>query len=166
MKKTVVLLAMLLLLSGCSAAPAFETLGNVYASQPIARQEKVSFLLPEDASAVVLAGESGKLYFCEGYEIMQETMAGGDLNRTVQSLTGYDKESLTLLQTGGIGATRYECAWTAAGEAGDQVGRAVILDDGNYHYCLTVMADSTESGSLQETWQAILSSFALETKEG
>jgi len=36
---------------------------------------------------------------------------------------------------------RYDFVWTAAGEDGLQTGRACILDDGNYHYALSAMAE-------------------------
>ena len=56
---------------------------------------------------------------------------------------------------------RYDCAWTAAGETGSRIGRATILDDGNYHYTMTVMADSADAGTLQETWQELFATFQV-----
>ncbi len=122
----------------------------------------ITFDLPEDAAAQVISGENGTLYFCDGYEIMVQTLSSGDLNRTLQTLTGYSADALTVIETATSNVKRYESAWTAAAEEGDQVGRTVILDDGNYHYCLSVMASAREAGSLQECWQALFSSLALQ----
>ena len=161
MKRVIIIGLLLFLLSGCTAQETFETVNDVFAPQPNQEPASVDFLLPEDAATPVFYGDGGKLYFCEGYEIMVETLESGDINRTVSTLTGYGVDSLTILQTGSTQLQRYECVWTAAGEGGDQVGRMVILDDGNYHYCISFTALATDAGSLQETWQEIASSFQL-----
>ena len=161
MKRILMIGFLLFVLSGCGAQEAFETVNDVYVPQPSPEPASVEFLLPEEAAAPVFHGDAGKLYFCEGYEIMVETLESGDLNRTVATLTGFDADSLTILQTGSAQPQRYECVWTAAGEGGDQVGRMVILDDGSYHYCISFTALANDAGSLQETWQEIASSFQL-----
>lgn len=161
MKRILILCLLVFTLTGCGAVETFETIGDIY--QPLASPEPaaVNLLLPDDAAAPVFNGQSGKLYFCEGYEIAVETLEAGDLNRTVTALTGYSEDSLTLLKKDSPQGLRYECAWSAAGEGGDQVGRAVILDDGSYHYCLSLTALADDAGSLQECWQEITSSFQL-----
>lgn len=161
MKRILIAGLLIFFLSGCRAQETFETLDDVYSPQSSPTPANVDFLLPEDAATPVFRGDGGKLYFCDGYEIMVETLEAGDLNRTVTNLTGHSMDSLTILQTGNTQAQRYECVWTAAGEGGDQVGRTVILDDGSYHYCISLIALANDAGSLQETWQEIASSFQL-----
>ncbi len=161
MKRIVIVVFLLIILSGCGVQETFETVKDVYAPLPSQEPASVEFLLPEDAAAPVFHNDGGKLYFCDGYEIMVDTLEAGDLNRTVRTLTGYDADSLAILQTGSNQSKRYEFVWTAAGEGGDQVGRTVILDDGNYHYCISFFALANDAGSLQETWQEIASSFQL-----
>ncbi len=161
MKKVCITIALLLLLSGCSAAPTFETIGNAFGEGQVLPAGKLSFAAPEDASAQVIRSEEGTLYFCEGYEIMVQTMVSGDVSRTVRSVTGYDAGDLTVMETKLGDLYRYECTWLAAGENGDQIGRAVILDDGRYHYTLSVMAAAGDAGSLQESWQELFSSVEI-----
>lgn len=161
MKRILIFCFLLFVLSGCAAQETFETVNDVFAPQPNPEPASVEFLLPEDAAVPVFHGDGGRLYFCEGYEIMIETLEAGDLNRTVAALTGYDADSLTILQTSNTQPKRYECVWTSAGEGGDQVGRTVILDDGSYHYCISFIALANDAGSLQETWQEIASSVQL-----
>ena len=60
------------------------------------------------------------------------------------------------------GYTCYECVWTSAGEGGFQTARAKILDDGVWHYCLTVFAPAENVSSLQADWQSIFDSFGLD----
>ena len=163
MKKLLVLWMIILLLSGCTAQPTFETIGNVFESQQLAEAKKISVLLPADAAATVISGDSGRVYFCDGYEVMAETLPAGDVGKTWKSITGYDSGVLTIVQTAVSDIKRYECAWTASSEAGDQVGRAVLLDDGSYHYVLSVMAPAQEAGSLQSTWEELFASFALQS---
>lgn len=161
MKKIWIVIALVFTMCGC-AAQTFETVDDVYAPQQEISPQKTAFLIPEDAAAQVMENQNCRLYFCDGYEIMLETMAAGDLNETIQTLTGYSADALTVMETSASEVKRYECVWTAAGEAGDQVGRAVILDDGSYHYCMSVMASAQEAGSLQKTWEDLLRTFSLQ----
>ena len=67
-----------------------------------------------------------------------------------------------MIETAQAGAKRYVAVWTSAGEAGNQVGRCAILDDGSYHYVLSVMADEQDAGRLSEgVWKEIFASFRL-----
>lgn len=159
MKKLCFLLAFVLLLAGCQAAPTFEGVEDVYAPQPQSVPRQVSVALPKDVQTI--ASDSGKLYLCDGYDVTVETFASGDLGGTVQQLTGFAPDALTMLQTAASDVDRYECVWTATGENGDTVGRAVVLDDGQYHYCVTVMSNADTAGEQAGAWQELLSSVKL-----
>lgn len=161
MKKLCLLLTFVLMLGGCKATQTFETLADVYGEQDAAVLREVLYTLPEEAAAQVIQSEYGQLYFCDGYEITMQTMAAGDLSRSLRELTGYSADDLTVIETGLTDAARYECVWTSAGEGGDMVGRAVILDDGSYHYCMTAMADAETAAQLRDTWQDLFDSFTL-----
>lgn len=163
MKRLWIIGVLMMMLCGCAPVEDFETMKDVYALQKLSDPAQISLALPADAASPVMESENGKLYFCDGYEIMVQTLAAGDLNRTLQSLTGYTRDALTVIETANDQIRRYECVWTAAGEAGDQVGRAVIMDDGSYHYCVSVMAHALESGSLQETWQELFTSVKIQS---
>ena len=163
MKKVWIVILLALVLSGCSAADTFETIGDAYDAVQVATPLKLTFTAPADAAAPVMHGENGTLYFCDGYEIMVQTLSGGDLNRSLRSLTGYDADALTVMKTEMGNMVRYECAWISAGEAGDHIGRTVIIDDGQFHYSLSVMAPAEEAGSLQESWQELFSSVEIQS---
>ena len=162
MKKVWLILALLLLLTGCGAGE-FEPILDVYAPEALQEPAQITLSLPEEAGIEVFGGETGRIYLCDGYSITVETWEGGSIDRSLRQLTGYDSKSLTVLQRTEGTLLRYECAWICAGEAGDQIGRAVVMDDGVYHYCVSVMADATEAGSLQAQWQGILTSVSLRT---
>lgn len=160
MKIIMVILALMLMLAGCSA-PEFEGVGDVYAPDGEVKMQNMKFDLPEDADTQVMEGDAGKLYFCDGYEIMSQTFVSGDLDNTLRQLSGYDRSRVTVFQTKQSGLDRYDCVWVSASDRGDQVNRAVVLDDGRYHYCLSVTAAATEAGSLQQSWQSLFASICL-----
>lgn len=149
-----------LLLCGCTT-DVFETVGDGNQMAAMAQAAQLILELPEDAAAQTMDGTNGTLYFCENYEIMVETFESGDMQRTVKALTGFDMAELALVQTVRSGVSCLEGAWCAAGEGGDQVGRFLILDDGAYHYCISVMTEADRAGACTDSWQKLLSSVAL-----
>ena len=165
LKRIVYLLILSVLLSGC-AAQDFET---VMDTQPILETQPAAGIriqLPEDASLAVLGDESvGKIYLCEGYEISVQTLTGGDLERTLREITGFTKDRLTLLKTEQDAMHRYDCVWSSAGETEQRVGKLAILDDGTFHYVVSVMADESVAESLQDRFDDLFRSFSLVSTE-
>ena len=162
MRKCWIIGVLVLLLTGCGAQETFETLGDLYVEPVAATAQEMAVDLPAEIAAPVMeSGDSGKLYLCDGYTLTMQTFESGDLNRTLQECTGYGRDALTVMETVRDDVTRYECVWTSAGEGGDQLGRLTVLDDGCYHYVLTVMADAAEAGQLSQTWQHMFNSFRL-----
>ena len=151
-----------MLLCGCSAEQALETVTDELLISTVAPQKELSVKLPASASKSVLAAEDGaELYFCDGYILMLQTASSGDLNQTTRTLCGHDRDKLTVMETKLGGVKRYDWTWTSAGEGNVQVGRAAVLDDGDYHYCVTVMADEDSSGSLSREWDALFTSLSF-----
>lgn len=159
MGKICLFLVIGLLLGGCAAAPTFETLGDDHVQSVMQEERSVVLQLPQEAQ--VVRGDAGTLYLCDGFELTSQVFPSGDMQQTLQSLTGFSGDALTVMRTDAGDYQRYECVWTAAGEGGDVVGRAVILDDGVYHYCLTMTADASEVSQVQPVWQQILDSYSL-----
>lgn len=159
MKKWVCFLLISLLLTGCASEEVFETVADEILQPVMAQPREISVRLPDNAVAPVLEADGQQLYISEKYEILLETLSAGDINATVRSVSGYEKDQLTVLETQTGDVTRYEFVWACAGEKGDRLGRAVVLDDGDYHYCLSVLRDvDTKS---QVVWSDVFASFAL-----
>lgn len=149
-----------LLLAGCGAQPTFETVGDSQVFvQPVQRQIRVS--MPSDTVLPVMETETGQLYIWRDYEIAVQTLAGGDLDATVRSLCGFGRDRVEILQTAADGFERYDFVWSAAGETGDRVGRACVISDGAYHYCLSAMADAGHGEELREQWNGIFETFRV-----
>ena len=161
MKKIIAVLALGLLLTGCGGQLTLETVLDTYET-PAAQAQQVELTLPEDAAlATIGSADTGKLYLCDGYSVTVQTVGAGDLDHTLRQTTGFAKEQLTVIQTHVGDITHYDCVWSALGEEGEQTCRGVILDDGCYHYVVTVMADAEIAGQLTETWNEILRSVTL-----
>lgn len=161
MKKCWMLLLLSLLLTGCAAQETFETVADQSVEVLVPKPSRISVRLPDGAVAPVLESDSEQVYTAEDYEIIIETLASGDLEETIRSICGYEKENLTVMETQDQNATRYEFVWTSAGEQGDRLGRAVILDDGYYHYCMSALRDAESKQNIQIVWSDVFQSFEL-----
>lgn len=170
MKKICFGLMLVLLLTGCGNPEPFETMADTYLIPEAVPAQQTSMLLSEN-SAIQIENTSSNdsIYLCDDYCVMVQTFASGDIDATIRSVTGYTKDQLMVMQRETAGVSSYECVWAAAGEGGDQMGRMLILDDGNHHYALSVMADAQKAGELADTWQLLLDSFQIgvpETSKG
>jgi hypothetical protein len=162
LKKICWLLLIMMLLCGCSPQQTLETVNDELLLATAAPQKELTVKLPADAASSALSSDDGdQLYFCDGYTVMLQTSPSGDLNRTVSRLCGFDRTRLTVMETKLGGLRRYDWTWTSAGEGSTQVGRAAVLDDGDYHYCMTVMADEANISELDGRWDALFASMNL-----
>lgn len=163
MKKVIAILALAVLLTGCKAGGELETVMDTPVVPKQAEKMEILISLPENAaSAVMTSEETGTVYFCDDFILTMQTALSGDVHKTVTDTTGYAYDRLPIIETVQGSAKRYDCVWAAAGESGDQVGRCAILDDGNFHYVLTVMADADKAGELTESlWNDVFSSFQI-----
>ncbi len=163
MKKMIIIFALAALLTGCKAGGELETVMDTPVMPKQAEKMEMLISLPENAaSAVMTSEETGTVYFCDDYILTMQTTLSGDMHKTVADTTGFVFDRLPVMETVQGNAKRYDCVWAAVGESGDQVGRCAILDDGNYHYVLTVMADADKAGELSESlWNDVFSSFQI-----
>lgn len=161
MKKIVVLVLLMMLLCGCTEAETLETVSDELVQPVMAQPREIAVSLPGEVSIPTMEGDTGRMYLASDYEIYIQTLASGDLNATVQTVSGYEKDALTVLNTSSDGVQRYDFVWSCAGENGDRIGRGVILDDGNYHYVMTVLRDAETTESTQIVWNDVFDSFQL-----
>lgn len=159
MRKWVGLVLVLLMLTGCGSRETLETVADEQVVPVMAQPKQIRVTLPGEAAMPTVESDSGRLYLCRDYEIMLQTLPGGDLNATLQSVTGYEREQLTILETLRSDMPCYEFSWACAGESGDRVGQGILLDDGAYHYCMTILWDAEKTEDLQIVWSEIFSSF-------
>ena len=162
MKKLWWLVVLMLCLTGCGGSAVWETVTDADDAPVMAQMQEIQLTLPKDAVSETMENtQTGKLYLCNGYTVAVQTLPGGDLDKTLREISGFSREQLTVMETQTKMAKRYECVWAAAGEAEDQVARAVVLDDGSYHYAVTVMAPFSTAGDLASVWQSVLTSVSI-----
>lgn len=162
MKKLSVILVLCLGLAGCGTEEVFETLGQIQHEMDLApAMGSVQLVLPESASKDVFSSDGNTMYDCGNYTLMLQTLSSGDLYRTVQSLSGFSLDKLTVMESQAGKYKRYEWVWTAVGEGSDVLCRAAVLDDGNYHYCLCAMTAAANVGKLQNEWNEVFGTFTL-----
>jgi len=161
MKKWWMLILTAVLLTGCGSRETLETVADELAVPVMAQPKRIQAKLPGEAAMPTVESDSGRLYLCQDYEIMLQTLAGGDIDATLQSCTGFDSRKLTVIETAEDGLKRYDCAFTSLGEGTQTVGRLTVLDDGNYHYVLTVTADRAYGAEMTAAWQQLSDSFQI-----
>lgn len=161
-KRWIIWLVMTLMLMGGCQEPAYETIADEPAVPAAAQCRQILVSLPENA-AVPTAEQAGvgDIYECDGFTLTVQTLDAGDLDKTLQTLTGYHRDELQIIESVKDGFKRYDSVFTAAGEGSLQVGRVCILDDGEYHYAVTTLAPEQTAGQLRSAWEDIYATFRL-----
>ena len=161
MRKLWLLLVCGMIFAGCGAEQTMETVADEAAVRVSAEPREIYVALPDDTVLPAMESDSGTVYFCKDYDISIQTMESGDLQKTIESVSGHSMDDLTIMETAVADYTRHDFVWSAAGELGQQVCRASVLDDGNYHYVLAIMGNADTAGEYGEIWNGILDSFCL-----
>ena len=102
------LMLMMFLLCGCTASETLETIADEPIQAVMAQPREISVRLPDNAVAPVLEGETEQVYMSEDYEIVIETLSAGDLDATMRSICGYERNQLTVMETQWDNVTRYD----------------------------------------------------------
>ena len=161
LKKYVWVVMIAVLFCGCAAQDTFETISDEAILPVMVQPRDFTVELPGEAALPVVENDAGRIYLCEDYEIVLQTLESGDLEKTMQTISGFGKEDLTVMETFSEDFTRYEFVWVSAGETGEQIGRGAVLDDGNFHYCLSVLQSAEKMNSSQINWNQVFRSFRL-----
>jgi len=162
MKKIIWILAAVLCICGCgnSDAPVMETVADEIIRPVAAEPSPIALWLPDNAAAQTMAeGESGECYLLGESELRIQTLDGGDIRATLRSLTGLDPEKLTVMEYERDGIQLYQTVWSCTSEDGIRLGRCMVADDGNYHYCISLV--SPENADVAEDYAQICASLDL-----
>ena len=160
MKNCVLLLLMMILLTGCGAEQTMETVADELVIPVMAQPRLICVELPGETALPVFENDNGRIYICNDYEIAIQTLESGDLEQTIQTISGLSKQDVPVVATSEEDIRRFDLGWASVGEGGDRGGRAAILDDGNYHYCMSVLR-GVESDKSQISWDQVFGTFHL-----
>ena len=160
MKSVMFLLVLMMCLSGCvrNETPVMETVADEIVEPVAAEPKPMAVWLPEGAAAQTMAGV-GECYTWGECELRLQTLSGGDIRATLQQLTGLSPDRLTVMEYQRDGLQLYQTVWSATGEEGITLGRCMVADDGNYHYCLSLL--SPEDADVAEDFAQICASLDL-----
>lgn len=161
MKKWIAVFLTGFLLTGCGARDTFETVSDELIAPVMSAPRQVHIDLPEEAQAAAFPSDTGTLFICDDYEIAIETLASGDLDGTLKTMTGQGQENLSVMTTKQGECTRYDFVWAGVNDDGDYTGRGTILDDGVYHYCLSLVRALDKMNNSQVVWRQVFSSFTV-----
>lgn len=160
MKKWVLLVMVVALMTLCAcSAEDFEPMLDVYGPSDHAQPAKIQIDLPEDAVLSVMAGDTGTLYYGENYEVCVETYPSGNISDTLKKITGRQLSDLTVLEVPVEEGKSYRCGWSVTDGEGERIGQCVVIDDGRFHYCLSVLADAESAGQLRPVIESVLNSY-------
>jgi len=159
--KMLILLMIVLILTGCSPAQVYETVTDELVVPVSAQPREIRFDLAQEPVLPAMESDGGQLFLCGDFDVMVQTLEAGNLSDTVYRISGFLPEELTLIQTGDADVDKYEFVWTSVSDSGHLIGRATILDDGNYHYVLSATVDAQLIEEYQEIWNGIFESFKL-----
>ena len=160
MKKVYMLFLMVLFLDGCGQKN-YEV-RQVPCGAESAEQTPgvISICVTDELSAPVMNTQEGdRLYIADEYDVSLQTLSGGNIDETLKECTGFDRSSLTVIETQKDGMKRYDCAWSSSGEGAQCVCRTTVLDDGNFHYVLTVTGCDGET--VADAWYKLSESFTI-----
>lgn len=158
MKRILLCLMVGMMLGGCASEPVYETIGNAMEdTRPVSAPGTIELTLPEDAQMQVIDDEYGsKSYRIGDWEVWTQICDGGDINATLEQLTGISAEALTVMEYRLQDMPCSEVAWITTTDEGSLVCRTAVLDDGNYHYCISLMMPEEEAEVLGESFGALL----------
>lgn len=161
LKIAAALLALVLSACGPEETPVFETVGeDAYQQQSKPMAGQMELMIPENAVSEAMSdGLGGELYTWEDHTLQLQTLEGGDIRRTVESVTGFDYDALTVMASKKGDLMYYQTVWSTAGEEGTMLGRALIADDGYYHYCVSLL--SPEDSDSGEVYDRLCASFSV-----
>ena len=136
------LAALALLLSGCAAEYAWETVEDVLPEtvQASAPAYRLMLGVAEDVLAPVFSDDGMTAVYEQkngDYEITAQTLPAMDKDCLVRRLSGFSPEQIAVVQTQRFGMPEYQFAWYASGEEGGRLCRADVLCDGTWCYAVT-----------------------------
>lgn len=161
MKIGLLLLITALVLSGCTAEPTFETIGNVWENSHAEElPASIEFGLPDDIVMEVMESDDN----CRSYQIgdwmlWTEICNGGDIAATMKMLTGMEDAEMISHPSGMYSC--HETAWAVTEEEGEYVMRAAVIPKGAYHYCLSMKAPVEDARQMGEVFSQILENVYL-----
>ena len=170
MKKGLVLLLVLLVLSGCSA-PVWETVEDIAPAVPTASMENETYTIEigVPSSMKLLEAKDGWHIFSTDhgeFEVETRTFLASGVADAVKTLSGYSMEQLTVLETERFDLPEYQFVWLTQTEQGTRLCRADLVVDGMECYAVVCSTMETAGDLYEKDIRRTIATFGLFTDEG
>ena len=147
-----------LLLTGCSAQPVWETVEDVI---PTDNQDAFGYEISVDLPLTYLGGSGENcLYKSGSVEIQTVSFHAFSLDAAVRELSGFSTKNLNIVKTIHESLPEYQFAWYSETEEGGRLYRADLVMDGTACYAVVCSAPESESG-IHEQARQVFSAFSL-----
>ncbi len=166
--RKLLLIAVFLILSGCAAGNAAEP---EHVSDIPEKEPEVCVIAYELPEAMVLETGGGELIqqayeSVDGsYSVTAERIPADTLEEAIRTVSGFDMEDLTILNTKQDDAEIYHFAWSSGSEEGAFVSRCALAAKDGAYYALTVTRQAGECGENRAAEKKLFSSMRLIPKE-
>ncbi len=156
-----------LLLTGCQAQPAWETVDDEMTAEVIQVTQppyRMTFGVPDEAVLEAFASdEYRQVYFQEDgdYEIVSEAMTAGSIEDVVKEISGFSMDEMTVMKTERGALPEYQFTWYSNSDNGGVISRASVLGDGNYYYTLVFSVQEDCGKEYEKTAKEVFSSFGI-----
>ena len=162
MKILLIFVLLLYSMAGCGTQVVYETIGNSCEEpQPVAQPCELQLRLPEGTVMETMDADGSGYYTLGQWEIWTRVLPGGDLHQTLQTIAPVDPDGLTLIKREINGYECVETTWSAAGEEGESVVRAGVIQDGGYHYCICLCVPQSDAREAEELFGQIFRTAVL-----
>ena len=164
MKTVCLVLMILLLLTGCGAAPVWETVEDFVPEVPVSAWQEdartVQIRVPE-GTVLAEAADGYQLYEAGELLIETSTFLASDLDTAVRRLSGYERDRLMILQTTKFDLPEYQFAWYSQTEEGGRLCRADLVMDGMTCYAVVCSTPEAAGDSYDTQSRQVFASFDL-----
>ncbi len=172
MKICSLLLCLVLLLSGCSAAaPVWETVDDVMPAQPAGSwlDQASTILIGVPEGLELLASADGYCLYGDpsgDYEVETSIYLASSLDSAVRQLSGYDADRLLIIETTRFNLPEYHFAWYSETEEGGRLNQADLVLDGTSCYAVVCSSLEASGNAYDQETRQVFSSFGLYFDEG
>ena len=165
MRKLGIVLAIIVLLSGCHVKPEteLETVSDDFGplrSQPY----RIVFTVPEDVIQETFGDQDAiSVYTAENgdYRLTTEVLDTGDVDLAIETICGIPADRLDVVELNRAPMKEFHFAWSSTGEEETTVSKTALIATEDHCYALT-MTEKVGLGKVyQETAESVFGTFAL-----
>ena len=169
MKKLLVLVGIVGMLTGCGAEPTWEYVQDrIMPEEVVCWQQEaytISLGIPQDCE--LLEEELGRsVYGKDDLKVEKRVFLTSGKENAIKAVSGLDASQLTVMETTRFGMPEYQFAWYQEQEQGGRLCRADLIVHDQECYAVICSSDVEVGNAHEQEIRQVFSSFGLYTAEG